>query len=865
MSLRRTTLLAIILTTVGLIAVLLFSQRMVLLPYFEQEQTQTVHSNLQRVLSSLDTEFSYLVQTSRDWAKWDDTYAYVQDRNTMYWRANLQTTTFRDLQLNLFALLDADGQIVFAINYNQSTERAEPLPKELILQLQPGSPLLAAADDLDSRQGILDVDGRALMLVSHPVLPTDGTGPARGTLLIGRYLDGENLERVSTTVQLPLTIYAVNQDAPADVLAALSDGETYHVKQLDESTVAGYTLLMDVHGRPAFLLRTDQPQSVYRTGILLVNYLVVAQVMSGITFSAILFLLLEMTILGRLRRLSQEVVAIGTAGDITRRVTISRHDELTQLGQSINATLDSLAHAQKQRQESEGRFRTLVESMDDVVFTVNNDLSMVETFGQKANAIGLKEILAPTEAIAFAVARPAHLQALQKALSGEQVSFEWSLPESGGLRHFLTALSPIRTVDGMVAGAVGVGREITERKLLEERLQQQVADLDALHAASRVLLGQLEPAETVAAICHLAVEQFGLEAAWIALPRSEQHTLLPLHCLGFQVEQLSRLSLHLDGDASPHPAVTACRAVRPQILSPLSRDEADSQTITGTVLRSLACLPLQQSDQPPGVLVVYSTQDSFFTTEKMQLLQAFTNLASTTLQNASLFEQVSRGRERLQDLSRRLVEIQEGERRRIALELHDQIGQILTGLKLLLDSSLALPPVQLKPRLEQAQELANDLISRVRQMSLNLRPSLLDDLGLVPALLWLFERYTTQTRIEVIFQHTDVEGRRFPMQMETAAYRMVQEALTNVARHAGADAVIVRLWHTPDRLVVQVEDAGCGFDLGTALNGDSSGLLGQRERLGLLGGRLTIDANPGSGVCLTAELPLDGQSLEEEK
>jgi len=864
MSLRKTTLLAIVMTTIGLIAVLLFSQRMVLLPYFEREQTQTVHLNLQRVLSALDTEFTSLMQTSRDWAKWDDTYAYVQDRNTMFWRANLQTGTFQDLQLNLFALLDAEGQIVFAINYNLSSERAEPLPAALVRQIQPGSPLLAASTDLDGRQGIVAVDGRALLLVSHPVLPTDGVGPSRGTLLIGRYLDAENLERISTTVQLPLMIYAVNQDAPADVLAEFSDGVIYHVRQLDDNTVTGYALLRDFNDNPAFLLRVDQSQSVYRTGILLVNYLVVAQVMSGITFSAILFLLLEMTVLGRLRRLSRDVMAIGMAGDITRRVTVTRHDELSKLGRSINATLDSLAQAQKLRQESEGRFRTLVESMDDAVFTVNPDLSAVETFGQKANAIGLKEILAPNGVGTFAAARPAHLQALQKALSGEQVSFEWSLEEANRQRYFLTSLSPIRSGEGGVTGAVGVGREITERKQLEERLRQQVVDLDALHTASRVLLGQLEPAETITAICHLAVDQFGLQAAWIALPRPEQHTLLPLHAVGFQIEQLSQLPLHLDGTEITHPAVIAYRTRQPQTLSPLYRSGADAQTATGMVLRSLAGLPLQQSDQLPGVLVVYSAQEDYFSTDKMQLLQAFTNLASATLQNASLFGEVSRGRERLQDLSRRLVEIQEGERRRIALELHDQIGQILTGLKLLLDSSMALPAVQLKPRLEQAQELANDLISRVRQMSLNLRPSLLDDLGLVPALIWLFERYTAQTSIEVVFQHTDVEGVRFPMQLETAAYRMVQEALTNVARHAGVAGVVVRLWRTPNRLVVQVEDAGRGFDPGTALNGDSSGLLGQRERLGLLGGRLTIDASPGSGVCLTAELPLDGQKLEEE-
>jgi signal transduction histidine kinase len=133
---------------------------------------------------------------------------------------------------------------------------------------------------------------------------------------------------------------------------------------------------------------------------------------------------------------------------------------------------------------------------------------------------------------------------------------------------------------------------------------------------------------------------------------------------------------------------------------------------------------------------------------------------------------------------------------------------------------------------------------------------MLDDLGLLPALLWHFERYTAQTGVRVNLEHAGVE-QRFGPDVETAAYRIVQEALTNVARHAAVGEVTVRLWAHPERLNLQIEDQGAGFDPRAALAASaSSGLVGMRERATLAGGWLVIEAAPGSGARLLAEFPL---------
>lgn len=213
---------------------------------------------------------------------------------------------------------------------------------------------------------------------------------------------------------------------------------------------------------------------------------------------------------------------------------------------------------------------------------------------------------------------------------------------------------------------------------------------------------------------------------------------------------------------------------------------------------------------------------------------------------------------RLQVLSHKLLDIQENERRAVARELHDEIGQALTGLKLSLEMADRLPPEPARESVRGAVSLANDLISRVRNLSLDLRPAALDDLGLLPALLWHFERYSKQTGVQVDFRHQGLEGRRFERDVETVACRIIQEALTNVARHAQTQLVEVRVWVDDVSLNLRVEDHGAGFDAQALVEASSSGLAGMEERASILGGSLMIDSQPGRGTHLAADLPLPG-------
>ena len=219
-------------------------------------------------------------------------------------------------------------------------------------------------------------------------------------------------------------------------------------------------------------------------------------------------------------------------------------------------------------------------------------------------------------------------------------------------------------------------------------------------------------------------------------------------------------------------------------------------------------------------------------------------------------EALRESKQRMVLLSHRLLEVQEAERRHVARELHDEIGQCLTGFKLGLETALRLEARAAKSTLLSLIDQADSLISKSRELSLDLRPAMLDDMGLLPALLFHFERFTERFGVRVRFEHGGIE-RRFHPCLETAVFRIVQEALTNVARHSRAEEAMVTITTEEDGLNVQVKDEGVGFDPDKAIaSGKAVGLSGIHERAILLGGHCDIESAPGASTQVTVRFSL---------
>jgi two-component system sensor histidine kinase UhpB len=222
-----------------------------------------------------------------------------------------------------------------------------------------------------------------------------------------------------------------------------------------------------------------------------------------------------------------------------------------------------------------------------------------------------------------------------------------------------------------------------------------------------------------------------------------------------------------------------------------------------------------------------------------------------------------------------IIKAQEHERKRIARELHDETSQVLTSLLIslaVLEEAIATP--EGRARIADTRTLAHQTLRAIRNLSIDLRPSALDDLGLLPALRWYIKEYQQKCSIEVEF-HAASFKERLPAEIETALYRIVQESLTNTARHANAHMVYITLKEDADAVYATIVDDGCGFDI-QALHKASGqergiglerglGLVGMEERAVLLDGSLTINSSAGHGTMVEVRIPLHSSELTDKQ
>lgn len=273
-------------------------------------------------------------------------------------------------------------------------------------------------------------------------------------------------------------------------------------------------------------------------------------------------------------------------------------------------------------------------------------------------------------------------------------------------------------------------------------------------------------------------------------------------------------------------------------------------------------IPLIAQGRVIGLLTLSSQQVDAFNRVHASLGQAFANKAAVAIQNAKLFEQVRLGHQQLQSLSHRLVEVQEAERRNIARELHDEAGQALTSLMVglrLLEGEKDQPEA-VATRAAELRQITNDISENLHRLAINLRPASLDYVGLVAALRQYIENFGRQYAIETLFEAVGFDEQRLPPDVETSLYRIVQEALTNVAKHAQASRVDIFLEKRNNYVITIVEDNGLGFDPEEAKRRGRLGILGIRERTEMLNGALVVESTAGVGTTIHVEVPYDSNT-----
>jgi signal transduction histidine kinase len=331
---------------------------------------------------------------------------------------------------------------------------------------------------------------------------------------------------------------------------------------------------------------------------------------------------------------------------------------------------------------------------------------------------------------------------------------------------------------------------------------------------------------------------------FIAVPQPDGETLVET-VAGEDAEQY--VGIRLEPTKSKTARVLERRRSE-RVDSLIDDPEVDQQAARYFGARTGLFVPLVVRDRAIGVIVAMDKEqvDPRFTDEDVRIAEAFAQRAAVAI---DLSERVAR------DALRRVVAGQELERQRLARELHDETGQALTsillGLKGIED---ARGQEDVRRAILAVRELVVATLHDVRRLAVELRPKALDDFGLVPALERLAETFSEQTGLDVQVEAALGES-RLAGEMETALYRIVQEALTNVIKHANAKTVSVVLMRKNDRVAAVIEDDGQGFDH-SANGGEGLGLLGMRERIALVGGRLSVESGAGGGTTIAVEVPV---------
>jgi PAS domain S-box-containing protein len=421
-----------------------------------------------------------------------------------------------------------------------------------------------------------------------------------------------------------------------------------------------------------------------------------------------------------------------------------------------------------------------------------------------------------------------------------------------GARSWVTTTKvPLSDAQGQIIGLVSISRDITRRKRAEQHLALRVA---VTRIVSDSETRQAAVSKLMEAICtgigwdlgefwrvDSLTNRLHWEGAWHA-PSLQAAAFLAA----------SRAITFPPGSSLPGQVWAADQPMR---LADISSDRHMLQLdlAVGMGLNHCVAFPVRGGNTVLGVLLFWSRQaiphDAY-------LLTTLTDLGR---QIGLFFERVQ-AEERLRQYVRRIVDAQEAEREHIARELHDEIGVALALIKMNVRAVQRLAhDYDPAPRLEQSLGIIEETLQRVRTLALDLRPSLLDDLGLVTTLRWYVDRHAQWAGLDAEVIVDSFES-RIPQHLETVCFRVAQEALSNIARHAQARTIRIKLWQPEGAVHMLIRDDGIGFDVLSAqergADGLSIGLLGMQDRVMLAGGQLVIESAPGRGTTVWLRLPL---------
>lgn len=335
---------------------------------------QDMQQHLNRVNKSVASYLDVLDTTAFDWASWDDTYTFVEDKNAEFIKKNLVDETFNEngLRLNFMVFVDNKQNIVFQKGYNWVSKETEPVPQGILGHLTEAGLIASRAT-----KGLLILPEGLFAVISRPILTSKEMGPSRGQLIVGRRFDENEMARLGTALELNLALYAIGRSSVPislkDAYAHVLSGASYWINPLDEKTVAGVVAIKDIYDNPVALVEVVRPRDIYQQGIVSVHSAFVAIVVIGVLLGGMFYFMIKRFFLTPIKTMCADLQEIEGLRDLSLRVQVREGDELGELGQAMNEMLEKLDRNEREMVRLE-RLSALGEMVAGINHNLNNIL-----------------------------------------------------------------------------------------------------------------------------------------------------------------------------------------------------------------------------------------------------------------------------------------------------------------------------------------------------------------------------------------------------------------------------------------------------------------------------------------------------------
>lgn len=379
MHLRYKTLLIVSLTMIAVILGLWIVTQTVLMSGFAKVEKDDTIRNVERVRDAINGMVENIAIKAADWAKWDDTYRFVIDHNKRYIASNLTKESLAELQLNLIVIFDSSKNVVFSMQYNSDKNLAFSPAPEIRNAISVDKNLTSHTTPESVLAGVFNIGNKPVLIVSRPILNSQGEGPIHGTIVFGKFFDTNEIRRLQQLTHISIKVNNFDSSQWSGLqrtCSGVSLDSSIIVQPLNRKSVAGYFIMSDINKMPTLRFKVDLPRDIYRQGINTNLYLFLSIVIAGLILSFVIIYLLENVVIRRIAKLNSDVDEIKNASDNSARVSIDGKDEITHFAISVNNMLLALQTKEMVIQKRNNEMRLLMNSIPVGLLSFNENFEV---------------------------------------------------------------------------------------------------------------------------------------------------------------------------------------------------------------------------------------------------------------------------------------------------------------------------------------------------------------------------------------------------------------------------------------------------------------------------------------------------------